>query len=321
MAEIRILHSEYYPVYETIRKKCGTFFDSLEWLRQFGSEVMIYGIFDDQYRLIGGFHLKQYTVGKFIKIARDPSFSPYSLFFLDIKTENPAKQHERIKKITSDIVQFLEAQKFDIISISTQRKIVDTQPFIWSHYKVIPRYTYVINLGQSEEKIWDNMSPKRRNDIRKAQKKGIVVKKIQKPASVLPIIKKMFISKKIKYDYKSLHRLFNFFSDQNSFIFGAFQESQLASVALCVFDQDTAYYILGAGDRTIDESGGVLVIWESIKYSKSIALKYFDFEGSMVPKIESYFREFGGGLIPFYRINKAKLPLEMILKFFKRELF
>ena len=62
-------------------------------------------------------------------------------------------------------------------------------------------------------------------------------------------------------------------------------------------------------------------MWEAIKFAKKLGIKYFDFEGSMVPQIERYFRGFGGKLTPYYRINKAKLPLEILLKFYRRELF
>lgn len=57
------------------------------------------------------------------------------------------------------------------------------------------------------------------------------------------------------------------------------------------------------------------------KHAKNLGLKYFDFERSMIPQIERYFRGFGGQLTPYYRINKAKLPFEILLKFFKRESF
>jgi hypothetical protein len=33
----------------------------------------------------------------------------------------------------------------------------------------------------------------------------------------------------------------------------------------------------------------------------------FDFEGSMVPSIETFFRGFGGTIVPFYQIRKWPL--------------
>jgi hypothetical protein len=52
-----------------------------------------------------------------------------------------------------------------------------------------------------------------------------------------------------------------------------------------------------------------------------LGLRAFDFEGSVVPAIERHFRGFGGTLTPYFRVNKAWLPIEMVLKFFKRRLF
>ena len=60
---------------------------------------------------------------------------------------------------------------------------------------------------------------------------------------------------------------------------------------------------------------------ESIRHAKELGLKTFDFEGSVIPAIERYFRGFGGKLTPYYRVNKAWLPLEMALKLVKRQLF
>jgi hypothetical protein len=41
----------------------------------------------------------------------------------------------------------------------------------------------------------------------------------------------------------------------------------------------------------------------------------------MMPEVESYFRSFGPRLVPYYTINKGRLPFELVLKFVKRERF
>jgi hypothetical protein len=64
-----------------------------------------------------------------------------------------------------------------------------------------------------------------------------------------------------------------------------------------------------------------MAMWAAIKFAKDLGLRSFDFEGSISPDIEKYFRGFGGTLTPYYQINKAKLPLEFILKLYKREYF
>jgi len=64
-----------------------------------------------------------------------------------------------------------------------------------------------------------------------------------------------------------------------------------------------------------------MAIVEAIKHSKELGISKFDFEGSMLPEVEKYFRGFGGNLVPYYSINKAKLPIEIALKFVKRTHF
>jgi hypothetical protein len=66
---------------------------------------------------------------------------------------------------------------------------------------------------------------------------------------------------------------------------------------------------------------GVSCLEHCILYAKRLGLEVFDFEGSMMPEVESYFRSFGPRMVPYYTINKGRLPLELVLKFIKRERF
>jgi hypothetical protein len=64
-----------------------------------------------------------------------------------------------------------------------------------------------------------------------------------------------------------------------------------------------------------------MAMFACIRHARDLGLEVYDFEGSMVPGIEQYFRSFGGTLTPLYRVVKASLPIEMALKPFKRSLF
>jgi len=46
------------------------------------------------------------------------------------------------------------------------------QPFFWEGFKVVPNYTYHIDLSQSIEEIQKAYATERRNDIKKALKDG-----------------------------------------------------------------------------------------------------------------------------------------------------
>jgi len=184
-------------------------------------------------------------------------------------------------------------------------------------------YTYIVKLENDIEKIFEKMSKDRRNDINKAIKDGLIVKNVNNHTIIKNLINKTFLRQKKKINQIYLNKiLFDFAKNNNSFGFTVIQNNRPIAASFCIYDKTSAYYLLGGYDEKNRHHGaGALCLWESIKYAKKMGLKHFDFEGSIVPQIEKYFRGFGGELTPYYRINKAKILLEIILKFFKRELF
>ncbi|MCC6372738.1 MAG: hypothetical protein IT236_17165 [Bacteroidia bacterium] len=74
-------------------------------------------------------------------------------------------------------------------------------------------------------------------------------------------------------------------------------------------------YLFGVFDSENKHHGaGVSCMWQSILKAKEMGLSHFDFEGSMNEKIERYFREFGGELVPYFCIEKIKPSLSAVLK-------
>jgi len=47
-----------------------------------------------------------------------------------------------------------------------------------------------------------------------------------------------------------------------------------------------------------------VLIHEGILWADKTGLKCFDFEGSMIPAVESFYRQFGGKLQPYHLIWK-----------------
>lgn len=309
-------------VYEKCTRKYGTIFNSLEWLSIFGDKVSVYGFYDKGGVLIGGFNI--YEEKKFgFNIYRNPPFTPEIGPFFKVNAQNPVSVMDMHKRILSSMTGFIEKLPYSIITLSLNKHITDMQPFIWGKNKVSPVYTYLLNLTASIEDIWDGMSNERRKNINKGLKDGLVVKKLTNYKIIKSLVLKTFSRQRILINEFNLDKIFfEFANNKNSFAFATYRNDNIFACSFCVYDKASAYYILGGHDSENKHHGaGTMAMWEAIKYAKALGLKNFDFEGSMVPQIERYFRGFGGQLTPCYRISKAKLPIEIILKFFKRELF
>ncbi|MDD5063957.1 MAG: GNAT family N-acetyltransferase [Phycisphaerae bacterium] len=320
--EINLLSNSGKSRYDELAEKHGTVFSRLDWLKIFADKVRIYGIYDKNGGIIGGFHI--YTERRLgFKLSRNPLFTPMIGPFLEVKAKNPVAIMDYWKETLSLLADFLDKLPCSIVSVSLSKEIVDTQPFVWKKFKVVPGYTYVLDLESSVDDIRSDMSAERRNDINKASRDGLVVRQVNDFKIVKSLVFKTLSRQDLAVDEVYLDRvLFEFANKNNCFAFAAFRENIPIAVSFCIRDSRTAYYLLGGyDDKNKHHGAGALAVWEAIKHAQSLGLKQFDFEGSMVPQIERYFRGFGGKLTPYYRVNKAKLPLEILLKLFKRELF
>ncbi len=322
--EIKELSDDDEPKYNELALSYGSIFNTIDWTNIFGEKVKLYGIYDDGGNLIGGFHTfceKRFSFSIYLNTPFAPEIGP----FLKVDAQKPVSVMDTWKKALSSMSNFFDDLPYSIISFSLNNNIIDTQPFFWKKFKVIPSYTYIINLRKSIADIWKGLSSNHRSHINKATKDGLIVKQIKDMNIVKCLILKTYAKPKQDKKVKEFYLdkiLFNFSTDENSYAFGAFKKDKPISAAFFVYDKHTSYLLASGYDYENKHHGaGMLTKWEGIKYAKKLDLNYFDFEGSMVPRIEKFNRGFGGQLKPYYSINKAKLPIEMLLKLFKRELF
>lgn len=309
-------------LYNKRAREYGTIFNTLEWLSLFGDRIQIHGIYHKGGDLIGGFIT--YRENKFgLSIYCNPPYTPTIGPFLRLEAENPVTIMDTWKEALSLMAEFIENIPVSIVSFSLDKSVIDTQPFIWKKYKVITRYTYLLDLSMPIESILKRMSTERRKNINKGLRDGLTVEKVEDLEQIIYLVTKTFTRQKKKIDTLYLRKiLFDFANSDNSFAFLTLNRNTPIACSFYIYDRYTAYYLLGGYNNENKHHGaGALSMWEAIKYAKTLGLRYFDFEGSMIPQIETYFRGFGGQLTPYYTVNKAILPIEIFLKFFRRELF
>ncbi len=306
----------------TLSEKANSVFLSEKWLSIYGKGLEPYGIFNGDNQLMGGFTLFRQKRSS-ITYYRNPMYMSTINLFFDNKSMNKAKILSENKKVMKALSDFLSDLSYGVLSIYLPENHIDMQHFYWKGFKVVPNYTYHIDLAQSESDIQKNYSTERRNDIKKAIKDEVVVKLTNDLELIKQMVSNTFSRKEKGYDEAMINRiLFDFADDKNSFSYVSFRNDKAIAASFCIYDQDKAYYLLGGYDSKNKHQGaGALAVDAAIKHSKEIGIKIFDFEGSMLPEVEKYFRGFGGDLIPYYSINKAKLPLEMALKLINRSQF
>lgn len=85
--------------------------------------------------------------------------------------------HYLLKKIHHHIINYLNQQKAHLITLALPCEITDTQPYFWNNFKVVPFYTYMIDLKQDENQLLTSCSAQRRNDLKKQIKRVLLLYK------------------------------------------------------------------------------------------------------------------------------------------------
>jgi lipid II:glycine glycyltransferase (peptidoglycan interpeptide bridge formation enzyme) len=298
-------------------------FGSEKWLSIYGNKLKLIGIYKDEHQLIGGFYYlntKKFGL-TFIKL---PPYTPHCGLFFHSESKNTSSVNNFSKEIMNEVCTFFLNQKSELTILAFPSNIIDFQPFIWNKFKVIPNYTYRINLNQSLETIQSNFDSKNRNVINRAIKEGVIItENTLSKTELFNFFTETLHTTDANVYAQELKNIFHVFAnDSNSFSVEATKNGVLLGSVFCVFDKKVCYYLLGGVNKKSGIQGvNNLLIQTSIQKSKELGCSIFDFEGSMIKGVEKFFRSFGGELVPYFTVNKAILPLEMGLKLRKRELF
>lgn len=211
--------------------------------------------------------------------------------------------------------QFLESLKpYPHFLQNFSHQITDWLPFYWEGYKQTTRYTYLLKDISSPDHLWEHMSSNIRRNIQKAKEKHLITVKRGIPVEdFLQVHTQTFKRQQLSIpgDTEILKTLITVCRERGQGdLWGGYDEKgQIHAAVFIVWQESTAYYLAGGGNPALRDSGAhSLVLWEGIRHVSGKS-KEFDFEGSMLPGVERFFREFGAIQTPFFTITKGKLSL------------
>jgi len=223
-----------------------------------------------------------------------------------------SRQHE----ILNELIEQLPS--YDFLIQNFHYSLTNWLPFYWKNYKQTTKYTYVLNEIKNHELVWNNFRENIRREIRKGQK-GLEVKTDLGLDKLYETCKKTYDrqNQQIPYSFDLLRRIDEACASRNYRItlFAIDDKQNIHSAIYIVFDQNSAYYLIGGGDPFLRTSGAhSLLMWEAIKHVSQFVDK-FDFEGSMVQPIERFFRSFGAQQVPYFHVTSARNKLNILNKF------
>ena len=302
---LRYLSLEEHPRWDELVEASpqGSLFCRSWWLKAVAPEARILGYFD-RGRLIAGIPLSfKKRLG--VKICTMPSLTQTWGVVIEPIEGKRVHQITRQMEILTIFARHLVREQ-----VFLQRfhpTLANFLPFHWLGFQQVPRVTYVIEYLCDLDRVWAEMRENQRREIRKAEKRGIVVERCDSEIVALNLAK-TYGRQGLRSPAKThLLRLVHHAAKQNDAgeCFAARDANgRVHAAAMLVWDRKRAYYLAGGGDPTLRASGATaLLLWKMMQVSSGRSA-VFDFEGSQIPAVERFFRAFGASQVWYHEISK-----------------
>jgi Acetyltransferase (GNAT) domain len=217
--------------------------------------------------------------------------------------------------------------------------LTDWQPFFWRNYRQTTHYSYIIDNLYDLPTIFSELKGSVRTDLKKAERLVTIKTTNESDENNLSefydVVNLSFRKQGMKplYSLEMLRELDTVLGEKNArqlflardigHAIGAHDGPENADkgtihggVYIIIWN-GTAHYIAGGSHPELRQSGAMsLLIWRAIEWAAAQGCHTFDFEGSMIPQVETLFRAFGGQQKPFFRITKTRNLLYDLLTLF-----
>jgi hypothetical protein len=210
------------------------------------------------------------------------------------------------KEVLKTLLSYVENGQWGYWKFDFPVEYIDFQEAIWKGTFPKTKYTYrILELKNWEEKI----DSKLRNKLKRFSDFSFEVRAFS--SEEMSVFMQSSAAKGVAH-----HELLLAFNALNSvYTFTVIAEGGEYQ-AFCAIADGVCYYLVSSNaknDNALSACGVKFCIEESIRRG----CRAFDFEGSMIPEIEVFFRSFGGDLLPYFSIEGGKGIVNFIRRMVK----
>lgn len=245
------------------------------------------------------------------KVSLQPSFVQYWGLFLDQRPPGKVyKQFSWERKVVQAAVEAIP-QDLRWFAHSFSPHFRYPLPFHWQDYQLRSRYTYLLDIAGAEKDLWAGLGKNTKYEINKAR--GLDIREAKGSDGLMDLIERNTAAGKQLLRGEESAMLKKIVAESlaysEGFVLEAWTGDQLSAAGFfATFEQKTVY-LMSAQDPTQKQNGAMTrLVWEAMLRRRGPG-QIFDFEGSMLEGVESFFRGFGARPVSYLFIEKNALPL------------
>ncbi len=256
--------------------------------------------------IVGGMVLTLNEIG----LSRNPLLCKYlGVYFAESKGNlyNRETHRRSVAKLLAEQVASISS-----FSYTFHYSVTDHLPFHWKGLSAQVMYTYLINLNDTtEDALLMQLHTKTRNDMGFAARSGCEVMDSVDFETFYEIDEKSFRRQGGPSPFKKdfLRNYINHLESHKAIrLFGIKgPDGTVMAVAGLIYDSHSASLVLnGIDHETIVRGANEMLLWHCIRFASAHS-QVFDFEGSMLQPVNSFYRKFGGVQTPFLKVYNPSL--------------
>jgi hypothetical protein len=223
---------------------------------------------------------------------------------------------EEEKSFLNSAVEYFRSIGADTIIPGTTNAIFRTYP---DGAVAAPYGTFLIDLTQPEETLWNNLHSKHRNVIRNAVKKGVrVIDGLEHVDTAYNLVEETFKRSSMPFmSRESFARMVTALGEQVK-VFIAEYQGAIQGAAVIPFSDFRAYYVYGGTNAEPLTGASNMLQWEAIKFFRGLGVKSYDFcgvrinpeKGSKQAGLMMFKERFGPKLVQGYMWKQSLAPLK-----------
>jgi hypothetical protein len=184
------------------------------------------------------------------------------------------------KSFLNSVVQYFRKTGADVIIPPTNNALFRTYP---DGANPAPYGSYVIDLRQTEEVLWRNVSKSTRSNIRAAQKDGVTIREgLEFVDPAYELIRDTFRRSKLSFMDRDSFKRFALSLGENGKLLMAEFQGVPQSYSLFAFSSPCAYWIYGGNIQGQHQGAMKLLQWEAILLFRKLGVHKFDFFGARI---------------------------------------
>lgn len=252
-----------------------------------------------------------------LSYAVTPQLTQYTGVWLkpDIKA-NKEEQLSEEMQVQRQLVEKLKEKHFSFFETRCAPEYANWLPFYWDGYKQTTKYTYRIPDISDPQAVFDSFHYSKQKQIRKAISSNISVDFSMTPEELydLQCLQLTANKKKNVLSRQLVTHLITASRQRGQSLIARAKDTDgnTHAAIFVVWDENSAYELISAIHPDYRASGAsTLVVWEAMK-KLSKTTKMWDFEGSMIEKVENSFRKFGAEQVQYFQLTKTNKLIELI---------